>query len=65
MTYAVGDHRIVLACPSAPSSPIAAHIQQRGNSPYQVVLIAPGTGAASRIEPPRPAGARIVIGPVG
>ncbi|HEU4793126.1 MAG TPA: VOC family protein [Nitrolancea sp.] len=65
MSYSVGAQRLILARASGPESPIAAHIQRRGNCPYQVILAADSSGVATRIEAEPVAGARIVIEPGG
>ena len=63
MSYPIGGQQIILARASGPESPIAAHIQRRGNGPFQINLTASSSTPASRIEAEQAAGVRIVIEP--
>lgn len=62
MSYTVGDQRVILARPSGPEGPIAAHLRRRGNSPYQIILSTDASRPAASIEA---AGARIAFEPQG
>lgn len=63
--FSIGAQRIVLASPTDPSSPIAARIQQLGDGPYQITLVAAGFAASRRIDPADAEDARFVLEPAG
>lgn len=65
MSYTVGAQRVTLARASGPESLIAAHIERRGNGPYQVILTADSSGSPTLIDAEQAVGARIVIEPAG
>lgn len=57
--------RIVLAYPTAPSSPLVEFIQQRGDGPYQLVLAAEGIEVERRLEVGAREGVRLFLTPEG
>jgi catechol 2,3-dioxygenase-like lactoylglutathione lyase family enzyme len=60
-TFALGPHRIVLAQPATPDSPLARRIRLRGEGPWRVDVLAEG------VPEPRPLeidGAHLVLVPV-
>jgi catechol 2,3-dioxygenase-like lactoylglutathione lyase family enzyme len=60
-TYACGQHEIMLAYPTTPSSPLVQHIQRRGDGPFQVTLAADGKLVTSELDPASTGGVRFVI----
>ena len=60
-TFVVGPHRIVLACPTLPGSPLVSRIQQQGDGPFAATLLAGGAEEAHAIPAESAEGARLVI----
>lgn len=63
VAFAVGTQQVVLASPAGPASPIADRIQQRGDGPYEVVMVAEGRDTAMTLAPEDALGARFLIEP--
>lgn len=60
-SYRCGKHRIILAYPTSPSSPLVRRIQQKGDGPFQVVLSAEGEISTADLSPEKTEGVRFVI----
>lgn len=59
--YTCGSHRVVLAYPTTPSSPLVRRIQQGGDGPFEVTFTSEGSIITRELDPASTGGVRMVV----
>ncbi|TVR76309.1 MAG: VOC family protein [Sphaerobacteraceae bacterium] len=60
-TYYCGEHQIVLAYPTTPSSPLVRRIQQGGDGPFEVTFTAEESIITRELNPAETGGVRMIV----